>query len=330
MRFADISGHKGEIRVLTRSVAGGHVAHAYLFSGPEGVGKGLVALGLAAALNCTEPASDGDSCGRCPDCRAVAGGAHARVVRVEPDEGVIRIERVREVAEGLRYRIDRGRKVVIVDDADRLHPSAANCFLKTLEEPPPASVIILVTPRATELLPTIISRCQRLNFRPLAQGAVKDHLVSVHGVAPEAALLAARLSGGSISGALRYIEEGGAERRREVVELVSSLDPSDAASILDAAGHLSKRDDLPEVLEVLKGWYRDRAVSAEGAPELVDGEAAVPWGGGPEGFSGLYESFRAVEEARGEITPPRYANRLLTMEALLLRIVGGAGAGGRG
>lgn len=321
MRFSDIFGHTREITVLKRSVAGGCVAHAYLFAGPEGVGKRLAAMAVASALNCSaRGGEDNDPCGGCADCRTIAVGTHPNVMCVEPSDGVIKIERVRELQEMLRLRVERGMKVVVVDGADRLHPAAANAFLKTLEEPPPGSVIILLSSRPSELLPTILSRCQRLNFRPLPEEAVRDFLVSEGGVDEEVAVVAARLSGGSVSRAERYIDAEWYERRKEVLDLVAALDPGDSYSILAAAEELSKRDDIEEVLEFLKTWLRDRAVSLAGESRLVvNADMASRLDPGVD-FRSLWDSFVSVERARREVTPPRYGNKLLVMETLLMRL----------
>lgn len=328
MRFSDITGHAREKRVLERSVASATTAHSYLFAGPEGVGKRLAALALASALNCVQRGPGaGDACGECQDCRSVAGLTHPNVTVVEPVDGLIKIDRVREVQEKLRYRIERGMKVVIVDGADKLKKEAANAFLKTLEEPPPETLIVLVTSRATELLPTIHSRCQRLNFRPLPEEAVRDLLVSSLGVDPAEAAVAARLSAGSVARAARYAGQERGGTRREVLECVSRLDPADTAALLDAASEWSRRDDLEEALEVLKSWYRDKAVTAFGAGRMVANTDMAAPPGRPVPFRGLYDSFTAVEKARAEITPPRYGNRLLVMENLLLRLAECGGLG---
>jgi DNA polymerase-3 subunit delta' len=242
-------------------------------------------------------------------------------------DGLIKVDRVREVQEKLRYRIERGMKVVIVDGADKLKKEAANAFLKTLEEPPPETLIVLVTSRATELLPTIHSRCQRLNFRPLPEEAVRDLLVSSLGVDPAEAAVAARLSAGSVARAARYAGQERGGTRREVLECVSRLDPADTAALLDAASEWSRRDDLEEALEVLKSWYRDKAVTAFGAGRMVANTDMAAPPGRPVPFRGLYDSFTAVEKARAEITPPRYGNRLLVMENLLLRLAECGGLG---
>ncbi|MBI2413948.1 MAG: DNA polymerase III subunit delta' [Deltaproteobacteria bacterium] len=329
MPFKDILGHEKELRIISEALRSGRLAHSYLFAGPEGIGKRKTAFELARALNCASASND--ACGECTSCLRAASGTHTNIVEVVPtvkdkDElvpdpsGVIRIEQIRDVLSLLRYRAEGGRKVVIVDGAERLMPQAANAFLKTLEEPPAGSLIILVSARPADLLPTIISRCQRIAFRPLPEDALIGAIVEKTGVSREEAATAARMTGRSLSLALKYIGEGHGEKGRELMKRLSSV--SDAFEALKLAEELSKRDDLLEALEILKGWYRDRAVSAAGAENLLANGAYYGYSGGS--FEGrrerLVDDFFSIEETRRMIAPPRYANKLLAMEALLLRL----------
>lgn len=337
--FREILGHSRETGVLKNSIKRGKVAHSLLLSGPDGVGKRLVALALARALNCAEPV-DGDSCGRCADCALMEAGNHPHLIQVSPinkkgeaaDDGVIKIDQVRDVQAALRYRVERGKKAVIIDGAERLMPAAANAFLKTLEEPPPDSVIMLVTSRPSELLATILSRCHRINFRPIPVPELGGSLEQECGLPKDEALSLARLCGGSMGAALRYVNDGAYEKRREVLGQLGSLLPGDTEGALRLAEDLAKRDDLDEILEFMKSWYRDRAVVAGGAPFLAVNsdfkDLMESPGGGVSAppFRRLIESFSMIENAKRSIAPPRYGNRQLTMEVLMLFLVGGVRA----
>lgn len=342
MSFKDILGHDKETATLKNAILNSRVAHAYIFSGPDGIGKRLAALEFARALNCG--GFDGDSCGVCASCRMMDAGTHPNILQVWPTvkeredvlenaydgAGLIRISQIRDVQEFLRYRIDGGKKAVVVDYAERLMPQAANAFLKTLEEPPPGSVIMLITSRPSDLLPTILSRCQRINFRPLPDEAVSAVLVGDRSVQKGTADGVARLSGGSISKALRYVDEGAHESRGEILRRLTALYSADTDELLRFAEELSKMDGLPDVLEFMKGWYRDRLVTLVGAGHLaINGD--IPdfiATGVDEGAATLLGSFAAIEKARRDITPPRYMNKQLVMEALLLRLSGRGGLSG--
>ncbi|MEK7773692.1 MAG: DNA polymerase III subunit delta', partial [Deltaproteobacteria bacterium] len=324
---------------LKKAILNSRVAHSFIFSGPDGIGKRLAALEFARALNCG--GFNGDSCGVCPSCKMMDAGTHPFLLQVWPTvkgkedvlenaydgAGLIRISQIRDIQEFLRYRIDEGKKAVVVDYADRLMPQAANAFLKTLEEPPAGSVIMLISSRPSGLLPTILSRCQRMNFRPLSDGVISSLLVRDRGAQKDEAQVVARLSRGSVRKALDYVDEGAYESRREVLRRLTGLTAADMDAVLKFAEDLSKRDDLPDVLEFMKGWYRDRLVSREGAGHLVvnsDISDFIPaWG--REDARVLLDSFAAIEKARRDITPPSYLNRQLTMETLIMRLAGCGG-----
>ena len=321
-----LRGHDKQRRLLKNAVLANRVAHAYLFSGPRAIGKRLVAMEFAAQLNCTQ--SQDGPCGECRDCNNIASGAHQNLFVVTPTDkdgkpdpdGLIRIGQAREVLAAVRLRIERGKKVVIIDGAHRLKVEAANALLKTLEEPPPDSVIVLVTEKPSELLQTILSRCQRLNFTPLDNGAVARHLVELGAVDRGAAGVMARLSEGSIGRALSYVDSDLLDERASVIRAFSSLRAGEFDLALKLADSLSKHADLIEMLEFLKIWVRDAAVASYGAGGLVVNSDLAPGMAANADVFSLYDAYRAIDAAITDILPPRYANKLLTLEALFLRL----------
>ncbi len=326
MRISEIIGHEREISALRASFRGNRFAHAYLFAGPDGIGKGMVARALATFLNCT--AGLDDSCGVCPSCVAVASGTHQSVIEIWPTDkegekdlnGLIKIDAIRDVQSRLRYKVESGVKAVIVEAADRFMPQAANAFLKTLEEPPEATVIFLITARPFALLPTVLSRCQRINFAPLEIEKVRTYLVKEKAYPPSEAAIAARMSAGSISKALAWLYDGQGLLRLQLAERLGQLTGQDADQALRLADELSKRDDVDEVLETFKVWYRDMAVCSNGAAGFAvnDGMAA----GAPHETLRAVACYSAINAAQEEIRPPRYANKLLAMETLVLKLAG--------
>src|SRR3954464_9208418 len=209
MPFRDVVGHARLVGLLSRSVAGGTLPPSLLFAGPAGVGKQLTALAVAQALNCTNTTtgsglraegsagSSFDACGVCPACTRIARGVHPDVLFVTPgDSGAIKIDQVRDVIDRAQYRPFEGkRRVVIIDDADALVVGAQNALLKTLEEPTPSSVFILVAARPDMLLPTVLSRCPQLRFRPLSLEEMTTALVANGRPDAEARAVAAAADG---------------------------------------------------------------------------------------------------------------------------------------
>jgi DNA polymerase-3 subunit delta' len=184
--FDQIKGQDTVIAQLRRSVLEKRIGHALLFAGPPGVGKGTTAQVLAAALNCLQP-WEGNPCGQCASCRLMISGNHPNLYRLLPGERSIKIEQIRQLQQTLSYkRWGSGYKVAILEGAEALTLSAANSMLKILEEPPSATCFILVTDNVSALLPTIVSRCQKLLFHQLSQSVLQE-LLREHGLEPERA-----------------------------------------------------------------------------------------------------------------------------------------------
>jgi DNA polymerase-3 subunit delta' len=206
-----VRGHEALVESFNHAWHRGRLAHAYLLSGPPGVGKRLFADELAKALLCEKPPADRlEACDRCPSCLQAKAGTHPDLFAIgQPaDSLIIPIEMIRELSRNLSLKPARGHgKVAIIDDADSLHDpisnhAAANCFLKTLEEPPPSSVLLMIGTNPDLQLPTILSRCQVVRFGPLPPEVLAD-LLRAQGV-EDARLIErlTRLSGGSLGQAL--------------------------------------------------------------------------------------------------------------------------------
>lgn len=202
MKFSEIVGHRRSIEVLRRMYRRGRVPHALLFIGPEGVGKRMVAEAFFQYLNC--PSAGEDSCGLCPSCEKVTKGRHPDLHLLVPEGERIKIQQIRELAHMLYLRPLEARwRGAIIEGAERMTKEAANAFLKTLEEPPPQTLIVLITSRPEGLLPTISSRCQRIRFYPLSDEEVRE-VLEREGVSPGDIELLLRLAEGSPGKALEF------------------------------------------------------------------------------------------------------------------------------
>ena len=211
MTWARVRGHEGIIRAFDAAWRKQRLGHAYLFVGPAGVGKHTLARELARALLCETASKDLRACGRCGSCALADAGTHPDLIlTARPEERVdLPIELIRELIEHLALKPARGgRKVAILDDADDLSADAANAFLKTLEEPPPGSVLILIGgPTPERQFSTILSRCQVVPFTPLSRSDVVD-LLRANEITDEARLdRLVRVAGGSVGQALALDDE---------------------------------------------------------------------------------------------------------------------------
>lgn len=218
MLWEIIQGQTGAVDLLRRTIARHRVVSSYLFAGPEGVGKALAASVFARALNCR--VQPGEGCGECPECRAIARGGHPDLHRLAPSSKSrqIVIEQLRRMRASV-YQSARGDnwKIFLIEEADRMNPAAQNAFLKTLEEPPPKTVLILITSQPGSLLPTIRSRCQTVAFAAWPFSLMKPFLEEKLGLSGEECSVLHSLSGGCPGRALRFHREGLLETRREVI-----------------------------------------------------------------------------------------------------------------
>lgn len=239
--FRDIVGHTRVVTLLSSAIARETLPPAMLFAGPGGVGKRRTALAVAQALNCTARSTSEkavDACGTCPACVRIARGAHPDVLVVEPgDSGSIKIEQIRDVVDRSNYRPFEGRRrAVIIDHADAMGDDAQNALLKTLEEPPSASIFILVTSAPDTLLPTVLSRCSRMRFGALSAEEVARVLVRDHEYDEKDARAAAADADGSVGRAIAASSVDVAEARDVAQKLLAlAARVPDPARRLDAA-----------------------------------------------------------------------------------------------
>lgn len=318
MPFSDIIGHNHNIKVLQRSIERGRTHHAYIFSGPEGVGKMLSAMSLAKALNCLE--MEADFCGRCVSCKKIDDGNHPDLKTVAPDGQVIKIDQIRDLQHDLQFRPFEGKKrVFIIDAADRMGLPAANSLLKTLEEPPRDSILILVTANLHSLLPTIVSRCQRLSFSSLRISDVERVLVKKKGTEPGAARIIAAITEGSIGKALGEDEGAILEDREKVFTDLAGLKRKGAVGIFKQAEGLAKNEDLEGTLRALKVFYRDMAV-LKGGGTVINKDMASRISEEARGLSmeAILDGFDSISDTEGMLK--RNVNKQLALEVMMMRL----------
>ena len=222
MPFSEIIGQERPVSILQSSLRGGDISHAYLFYGPDGIGKRLTAMNFAKALNCLS--LDNDSCGECISCKKFDNGNFPDFSVVEPIDGSIKIEVMRELQKKINFRPYEGKfKVIFIHGAEEMTLGAANSFLKTLEEPPGATVFILVCHNFNLLLPTTVSRCQKIQFNLIPVETIKNILINENQISPEDARLIASYSQGRLGKALEMNIKDVIKMRNEILDLMQSI-----------------------------------------------------------------------------------------------------------
>jgi len=355
VRLAGVVGHERIRTILSRALERDRLPPALLLSGPDGVGKKTLALAAAQAALC-EAAPAPEPCGECPTCRRVAAAldpAHLQEQREEADrhpgddewrnfrlhpdlvlvegwrltrtgrprpEPEIRVGQVRNlVAEVAGAPFEARRRVFVVDDAHGMNESSQNALLKSLEEPPPRSHLILVTARPQGLRQTIRSRCQVLRFGPLGRSAVAAFLTEQQGVAEEEARLRAGLAAGSLGAALAFESEGYKTLREGLLSLLEGVGDLDALARMEQAEVLEQAEDPAFLLTTLRSLLRDLAALRAGASPggLLNADVAERLQPLAAGSLGARAGVLAENVAGTRSALRGFANKLLTFDLLV-------------
>jgi DNA polymerase-3 subunit delta' len=273
----------------------GRVPGALLFAGVDGVGKKLFAVELAAALNCRNPKGI-EACDECSSCKRISRfnypqtdkvedweqlirTNHADVAMVMAPRRILRVDQMRLIEREANYRPFEGKaRVFLIDEADKLNEPSANALLKTLEEPPRTSHIILITSRPAMLLPTILSRCQMVRFSPLSVAEIEEYLKQGKNSKVGEITLRARLAGGSIARAL-HEDLGDYEERRSVIlrvleALTVTRDRQQLLSVSEELNSAKHKDEYELMLDMLEALIRDAWMLKLGDTNIVNEDQA--------------------------------------------------------
>ncbi len=275
-----VVGHEWAVTLLQNSLARGNISHAYLFTGPPRIGKTTLALNLAQALNCT---GEDKPCGECLSCRKISQGVHpdVRMVDLAYQEGLLEREgstalgigAIRSIQGDAALMPFEGRwKLFIIPQAENMTPGAANCLLKTLEEPPRHVVLLLTALHADLLFPTIVSRCQVFNLRPPSMDLIREALEGRWGLEGEGAHLIAALSAGRMGWAVEAAQnETLLEERNERLDELLSLPGARRLERLSFAQRWgSQPERAKEILTLWLGWWRDLLLAKEGCLDKME------------------------------------------------------------
>jgi len=345
--FESILGQEQPIRLLNILLQNDTLPHALLFIGIEGVGKQTAAMALAMACNCmdTEPKhlsegaktrSDGytasdqitriSPCGRCKSCRKIKSGNHPDIILLKPSGPFIRIDQIRDLCGTLAMKPYEAKlRVVVISDAQAMNPSAGNALLKVLEEPPDRTILILTALQTSDLLPTILSRCQHIRFNPVSRKNLESLLIQRHRANPDQAKTIAIMANGSVSKAVSMINSTNManwiNRRIWLINEVESLPVRSMGARMAFAEKLSKsKEVLTESLEVIKFWFRDLVVCEYHPKKIInrDLKDRIQRSSEKMKVASLISKIKDIESAQKNIQTN--TNLRLTLEVLIMRL----------
>jgi DNA polymerase-3 subunit delta' len=324
MSFENICGQNKQIAILKRAMEMGRVAHAYLFHGMKGIGKKTTAITFAKAMNCKEESIN--PCDKCSSCVKIDRGLHPDVITVKPKGVFIRIREIRDLQNQMKFKPFEGKKrIFIIVDAEKMNGPSANALLKTLEEPNPSNILILITSRSYQLPVTIISRCQKIRFDPIQRDTLASFLHNSASLDSESAWWLASSSRGSIGIALEMMKKSYLSSKNEVIEKIVDYDSkkNPLVSFTIADGFGENRKTITERLDALRNWYRDMLVYKETKkPDiLINQDILNMTRRFSEKLSGydILRNIKTINLAYRAIE--QNANKQLTLESMMLRLL---------
>ncbi|KGM43293.1 hypothetical protein JY97_08185 [Alkalispirochaeta odontotermitis] len=309
----------------------------------EGVGKERMAVALAMACNCAANREGSESentdarlsdrlenrrsfttqpCGSCNSCRKIESNIHPDIIRLKPSGPFIKIDQIRVLCQTLAMKpYEAGVRVVIISDAQALNPAAGNALLKVLEEPPARTVLILIATHTSDLLPTIVSRCQPVRFNPISRANLESVLVRDHGLDAADATIIAAMAAGSVSRALRMYRSQWIKRRNWLITEMESLSTGSLNRLLAFGNQLAaQKDDLPDALEVLKSWLRDLVIAKLHPDRIVnrDLDSKLLQLSPKMSLPSLLSKFETIQSTQNAIQAG--TNIRLAMESMVLKL----------
>jgi len=262
MSFKNIVGQERAIKILTKSIKKNKISSSYIFVGSEGTGKKLTAIEFTKTVNCLNLNKNLEACNNCHSCNEINKQYCPDLKIVETTKGLIKIEQIREIRKEIELKPFRSKKkVYIIDKAEKMTLEASNCLLKTIEEPPYYAIIILICSKIDPILPTIVSRCQIVNFGLVTSLKIKEILLNkIDNLEKDKAEIISKLAQGSIGKAFKLsIDKEYFIKREEVLDYLSAISPGKYGNDIFAKVEkmISEIDRIEEILEIIKLWYRD-------------------------------------------------------------------------
>jgi len=320
--FNQIIGHNKNIELLQNILRANKVSNAYLFAGPPNIGKEFVAVNFAKALNCLEGSVRhfpyADACDRCISCRKIDDSNHPDVRIIRPEGAWMKIDQIRQLQRQISRRPMEGRyKVYILTDVERMNLPAANSFLKTLEEPPGASVLILLTSNYSALLLTIRSRCQLVRFFPIPPTVLQNQLIEKLKLTETKAKQITLLSSGKVGKALELAKEENINTETTIPNILKR------PQLIEIFKITEDLNNQPESLDILLTWFRDILLVKQGCnaemltyPDKFNELAQLA-----SGYSRIQiqDAIKTIMETKNLLQ--RNINSTLALEVMVLKLV---------
>ena len=342
--FESIIDQEQSIRLLKNILLNGTIPNALLFTGADGIGKKTAAIAFAMACNCVgrealpnnahfsdANLSAVDPCGRCRSCRKIQSGNHPDIIRVEPSGSFIRIKQIRDIFDTLSMKPYEARlRIVIISDAQAMNPQAANALLKVLEEPPARTILILTALQTSDLLPTVLSRCQHIRFSPISREKLKTLLGEKHGLNTEDAAILSAMASGSMAKALSMIRKNSQINwiclRNWLLNIIGlehgSLSLQPIILLLLFAEKLSKNKEIiQDSLEIIKTYLRDLIIYKYSPKKIINKDLIrkIKYASQKIAVKSLLSQIEAIQTAQNDIKAN--TNLRLTLEAMMLRLL---------
>lgn len=321
MGFAEIFGQEQIVKNLRTAIQQDRIAHAYIFDGAEGLGKGMTAVAFAQAIICK--AFQQEPCNTCSACIKFRHNNHPDIMMIEPEGASIKNKQIEAFQQDLQRKpYESSKKVYIIKQGDQMTESAQNRLLKTLEEPPEYGVIILISENANRFLPTIRSRCQMMKFHRLGEQQILLFLREKYGMAPEESRVYAAFSDGIPGKAVQLKESPAFLEKREatigVIEKVLEGDPLSVFSLTDFFE--SNKDNIQELLDFMLTWFRDILILKETSSEdyliNLDKKRALNSYALRIGYQQISHIIKIIERTKGDLKAN--INFQLAIENMLL------------
>lgn len=336
--FDELIDQERPVHLLETALASGHIPHAFLFTGLNGVGKKSAALSFAMVCNCYElrnkaadskrmhlgQSSSATPCGSCGSCKKIISGTHPDIHVVKPAGTIIKVEQIRALCRRLTLKPNEASiRLAVISDAHMLNPEAGNTLLKTLEEPPDNTIFILTALQATDLLPTIVSRCRHIRFNPISRVRLASFLTGKYGLDLMEANVIAAMSDGSFTTAINMLESNWIKKRNSIIEHFEFLSCNSIRFSLAFSETLSKNKKwLSDAFFIMKMWYRDIVVFNFSPNHIVymDLWEKIKSASLQTTVEKTLYKIRAIEESEKNISAN--ANIRTTLDALFIKLFG--------